>query len=104
MMSKPYPRYIVLPVEVKPWEYGEITLEPINKIIDPYVRGPKVKDEIRAMSMEDWDNLPKYERQEWHDGMQYGQGLYNDEMQLRSLGYTGKVSPLRKHPTSNRYR
>lgn len=104
-MSSPYPRYITLPVEVNPWDYGEITLEPINRILDPYVRGPSVKDELRAIRMEDWDNQYEYERQEWHDDMQYGKGLYDDEQQLRQLGYTGRVSPLeRRYKTNNRYR
>lgn len=104
-MNKPWPRYIALPTEVSPWDYGEITLEPIRTIVDPYIRGPSIKDEIRAEIMHTWDDLPSYERQEWHDNMQYGQGLYKDEMQLRERGYTGRVSPIeRLYKTNNRYR
>lgn len=102
-------RYIPIRQEIKPWEnaYDSVpTLDrSVHYIVDPYVRGPSMKDAERAFHFEKWDNLHERERQRYHDDVDYGKDLYDDEMQLREKGYTGKVSPLvRRKGFSNRYR
>lgn len=101
-------RYISITLDLKPWEHDYSkppTLEPINQTIDPYVRNGNLVHDRKTNRMEAFDNLSSYEREEFHMNKLYGKGLYEDEMNLRSMGYTGKVSPLeRRHNTNNRYR
>lgn len=103
MSSYSHPRYIALPPYdemVQPWDNSPITLEPIRRTVDPYNYGWR---NTRAMIK--WDNSPKYERDEFHMDELYGHALYEDELQLRGKGYTGRVSPLeRRYTTNNRYR